>query len=87
MKDRVKMERLGLFIGWCLGIVGLWFLDYFLYPTIDYFGKIVFAVAINIFWVWIVWVGERLSSGIWKQIVPIAIGAVELGIGLYLHLT
>jgi hypothetical protein len=81
----MEQDRIGLLVGWTLGIIGLWFFDYFLYPTIDYFGKLVFSVAINIFWVWLVWIGWKLTEGRWKLVTPMIIGLIELGAGLYIY--
>ena len=50
MKDKVI-----LFIGYIFILAGLIKFDIYIYPTLDYFGKYVFVIALNITPFWISW--------------------------------
>jgi hypothetical protein len=76
------MEKIGLIIGGVLTIIGIYKIDKFLIPTIDYFGKYVFFVAFNIFVFWVLWVFYKKFSGFLQIVIPIVFGVIIMLIGV-----
>jgi hypothetical protein len=76
------MEKIGLIIGAVLTIIGIYRIDKFLTPTLDYFGKYVFFAAFNIFVIWVLWVFYKKFSGLLKIIMPMMFGIIILLIGV-----
>jgi hypothetical protein len=76
------MEKVGLIIGLILTIIGIYKIDRFLIPTLDYFGKYVFFIAFNIFVFWVLWGFYKKFSGIMRVIMPIIFGIIILLIGI-----
>jgi len=75
------MEKLGLIVGVVLTIIGMYKIDKFLIPTLDYFGKYVFFIVFNIFVFWIAWVFYKKFNGLVKVVMPIIFGIIVLLIG------
>jgi len=48
-------EKMFLIIGYIFILGGIIKFDIFIYPTLDYFGKFVFVIALNIFPFWVLW--------------------------------
>ncbi|GAB6074022.1 hypothetical protein [Nautilia lithotrophica] len=76
------MQNLGLIVGLILTIIGMYKIDMFLIPTLDYFGKYVFFAAINIFVFWIEWFFYKKFEGLMKILMPIGWGVIILLIGV-----
>jgi ABC-type lipoprotein release transport system permease subunit len=76
------MQKIGLIIGLILTIIGMYNIDKFIIPTLDYFGKYVFFTAINIFVFWVLWSFYKKFNGNLKIIMPIVWGVVILLIGV-----
>jgi len=53
------MNKAGFIVGVVLGIIGLYKIDMFLIPTLDYFGKYVFFGLINFFIVYLYYVAYK----------------------------
>jgi len=76
------MQKIGLIIGGVLTIIGMYNIDKFLIPTLDYFGKYVFFAAFNFFVFWVLWVFYKKFSGFLKTIMPVMFGIIILLIGV-----
>ena len=76
------MEKTGLIIGLILTIIGMYNIDKFLIPTLDYFGKYVFFATFNFFVFWILWIFYRKFNGFLKTIMPLMFGIIILLIGV-----
>jgi len=76
------LDKLGLIVGEILVLVGLFFIDKFLIPTLDYFGKYVFFIAFNILCLWAPLFFYKRFNGILKITMPILIGIVISLIGI-----
>ena len=76
------MEKIGLIIGGVLTIIGIYRIDKFLIPTLDYFGKYVFFIVFNIFVFWSLWIFYKKFSGFLKIIMPVVFGIIILLIGV-----
>ena len=76
------MDKAGLIIGAVLSLIGMYKIDMFLLPTLDYFGKYVFFAAINIFVFWVVYVFYKKFSGILKIAMPVVFGFVIMMLGI-----
>ena len=72
------MDKLGLIVGEVLVLVGLFYIDKFLIPTLDYFGKYVFFVLFNIMTIYLVYTFRRY------KFMPIVIGVIILLVGWYI---
>ena len=72
------MEKVGLIIGVILTSIGMYKIDTFLIPTLDYFGKYVFFVIFNIFIFWSLWESYKKL----KAVMPIFIGVVVVIVGM-----
>ena len=75
------MEKIALIIGFILTSIGMYEIDKFLIPTLDYFGKYIFFIILNIFIFWSLWISYKLSGKL-KIVMPIFIGVVILMIGI-----
>ena len=75
------MEKVGVIIGGVLTIIGMYNIDKFLIPTLDYFGKYVFFIVFNIFVFWVLSVFFKKFSGIMRVMMPIIFGIIVLLIG------
>ncbi|EDM24530.1 hypothetical protein FE773_08210 [Caminibacter mediatlanticus TB-2] len=76
------MNKLGLIIGEILVVIGLFFIDRFLFPTLDYFGKYVFFIAFNLFCIFLPLFFYKKFNGILKIAMPIIIGIAILLLGI-----
>jgi len=76
-----RMEKIVLILGTILTSIGMYKIDKFLIPTLDYFGKYAFFIIFNIFIFWSLWISYKLSSKL-KMVMPIFIGAVILIAGI-----
>jgi len=47
------LDKIGLIAGFLLMVAGMYKIDLFLIPTLDYFGKYVFFGIMNIFVLWL----------------------------------
>lgn len=74
-------EKIGLIIGFILTSIGMYKIDKFLIPTLDYFGKYVFFIILNIFIFWSVWIAYKFNEKL-KIVMPIFIGVVIMIIGI-----
>jgi len=70
------MNRIGLIIGYVLMFAGLYKIDSFILPTLDYFGKYVFFIMMNLFLIWSVY---KVSKSKLK-IAPVILGAIVFGL-------
>ena len=75
------MEKIGLIIGFILTSIGIYKLDKFLIPTLDYFGKYVFFIMLNLFIFWSLWISYKFNKKL-KIVMPIFIGGVIFIIGI-----
>ena len=75
------MEKLGVIIGFILTSIGVYRIDKFLIPTLDYFGKYIFFIILNIFIFWSLWISYKLSGKL-KIVMPIFIGGIIFIIGM-----
>jgi len=75
------VEKLGLIIGFILTTIGIYKIDKFLIPTLDYFGKYIFFIILNIFIFWSLWISYKLSGKL-KIVMPIFIGGIIFIIGM-----
>jgi hypothetical protein len=82
MQKRCKLEKIGWILGLLLSLGGLFKLDGFLYQTLDYFGKYVFFILMNIFAVWLPYAFYRVFNGYLKILMPILAGGIILLIGV-----
>jgi len=78
-------KRIGVITGTLLGGIGLIFMDFFLIPTLNYFGKFIFFILLNLFWIWVPTALANLVGKKWGEWVGLGIGIVELGIGLSVY--
>jgi len=76
------MDKVGLIVGFLLVAVGMGKIDLFLIPTLDYFGKYVFFIAINIFVFWVLYQFFKRFKGFLKVVMPILYGIIVLLVGL-----
>jgi hypothetical protein len=76
------MNKIGLIIGLVLTGFGMYKIDSFLIPTLDYFGKYVFFAAFNIFVFWVLWTFYKKFNGNLKTLMPIVWGVVILLLGV-----
>jgi hypothetical protein len=76
------MQKTGLIIGLILTIIGMYNIDMFLVPTLNYFGKYVFFAAFNIFVFWVLWTFYKKFNGNLKTLMPVVWGVVILLIGV-----
>ena len=76
------MQNSGLIVGLILTIIGMYKIDMFLIPTLDYFGKYVFFGAINIFVFWVLWFFYKKFEGLMKILMPVIWGVVILLLGV-----
>jgi len=60
-------EKIILIAGYIIILIGLIKFDVFIYPTLDYFGKYVFVLALNIVPFWISW--EIYKKNRWFSLV------------------
>jgi len=60
-------EKIILIAGYIIILIGLIKFDVFIYPTLDYFGKYVFVLALNIAPFWISW--EIYKKNRWFSLV------------------
>jgi len=79
-----ELEKIGLILGFVLLAAGMYRIDTFLIPTLDYFGKYVFFAAINIFVVWMELFFYRRFGGWLKTAMPILFGLIVLLLGFKL---
>ena len=75
------MEKIGLIIGFILTGIGMYKIDKFLIPTLDYFGKYVFFTILNIFIFWSLWKSYKFNEKL-RIVMPIFIGLVILIMGI-----
>jgi len=73
-------KKMSLFVSFLLIIIGLVKFDTFIYPTLDYFGKYVFVLALNIVPLYFSY--EFYKKG-YNNLIIIGWGAI-VGIVLYL---
>jgi hypothetical protein len=76
------MEKVGLIVGFILTIIGMYKIDIFLIPTLDYFGKYVFFGVINIFVFWMLIVFYKKFRGVLQIVMPIVFGVIIMLIGV-----
>jgi hypothetical protein len=76
------VDKIGLIVGIVLSLVGLYKIDSFLYPTLDYFGKYVFFTLMNIFSIWLVYLFFKSFNGFLKILMPTLMGGVVLLVGV-----
>jgi len=76
------MDKAGFIIGFLLTAFGLYKIDMFLLPTLDYFGKYVFFVAINIFALWVLVMFYKKFENYLKTAMPILYGLLIMLIGV-----
>jgi len=76
------MDKYGLIAGILLAALGMYKIDVFLIPTLDYFGKYVFFTSFNIFVFWVVWVFHKKFSGVLKTVMPSLFGFIVMIVGL-----
>ena len=74
------MKKIGLIIGFILTSIGMYKINKFLIPTLDYFGKYVFFVIFNIFIFWSLLKSYKFNTKL-KIIMPIFIGIFVIIIG------
>jgi len=71
-------DKLLLFIGYIFILAGAIKFDLYIYPTLDYFGKFVFVIALNLLPFWLSW-------DLYKRNKLYSLGfAIIAGIVLYL---
>ena len=75
------MEKIGLIIGFILASIGMYNIDKFLIPTLDYFGKYAFFIIFNVFIFWSLWISYKFNKKL-KIIIPIFIGVLVLIVGI-----
>jgi len=78
------LEKIGLVLGFLLLALGMYKIDMFLIPTLDYFGKYVFFAAINIFVVWVEYMFYKKFQGWLKTAMPVLFGFIMLLVGFKL---
>ena len=76
------MQKTGLIIGLIMTIIGMYNIDMFLVPTLDYFGKYVFFAVFNIFVFWVLWTFYKKFNGNLKVFMPVVWGVVILLLGV-----
>jgi len=75
------VEKIGLIIGFILASIGMYNIDKFLIPTLDYFGKYAFFIIFNVFIFWSLWISYKINKKL-KIIIPIFIGVLVLIVGI-----
>jgi len=75
------MEKIGFLIGFILTSIGMYKIDKFLIPTLDYFGKYAFFIIFNIFIFWSLWKSYKFNKKL-KIVMPIFVGIVISIIGM-----
>jgi len=75
------VEKIGLIIGFILASIGMYNIDKFLIPTLDYFGKYAFFIIFNVFIFWSLWISYKFNKKL-KIIIPIFIGVLVLIVGI-----
>ena len=75
-------EKLVLYISFVIILAPLIKFDIFIYPTLDYFGKYVFVLALNIVPFWIANMLFNLKNEKLKNILPL-VWAIFVGIIFY----
>jgi predicted neutral ceramidase superfamily lipid hydrolase len=76
-------KKLVLYISFLIILVPLIKFDIFIYPTLDYFGKYVFVLALNVFPFWITIMLFNLKNEKLKIILPL-LWSVFVGVIFYL---
>ena len=75
-------EKLVLYISFVIILLPLIKFDIFIYPTLDYFGKYVFVLALNIVPFWVANMLFNLKNKKLKISLPI-IWSISVGVGFY----
>ena len=75
------MKKIGLIIGFILTSIGMYKINKFLIPTLDYFGKYIFFIILNIFIFWSLLKFYEFNEKL-QIIMPIFIGVAVLIIGI-----
>jgi hypothetical protein len=76
-------EKLILYISFLIILLPLIKFDIFIYPTLDYFGKFVFVLTLNIVPFWIANMLFNLKNEKIRKILPL-LWAISVGIVFYL---
>ncbi len=76
------MEKISLILSFLLVGAGIFKLDFFLIPTLDYFGKYVFFVMINIFVFWVCYQFFRYFKGTLRIVMPLLYGLIICLLGV-----
>ncbi len=65
------MKRAFLLISYVILFIALYKIDKFLIPTLDYFGKYVFFILLNLSLIYILYKIFFISKGVYKVILPL----------------